>query len=135
MLYQLAYVSDMTHALDKQQIEGILQLSRHNNQENNITGILVPVEEHFFQVLEGEQAQVTATLKRILSDKRHQNLRIIYQHGCKARDFADSSMGFDTGLYSDQYQDARKMLLEIAQRDTFNELHANSTHLLLKGMS
>ncbi|WP_428838841.1 BLUF domain-containing protein [Nonlabens xylanidelens] len=45
-----------------------------NNKKNNITGILIIRNKHFFQIIEGENHQIDKLYKTISNDKRHHNI-------------------------------------------------------------
>lgn len=82
-LYELAYVSDATFALEdyemdpegiRWEMEAILESSRKNNENNSLTGALLLTNGHFAQVLEGPQKALRERFDIISVDSRHTNI-------------------------------------------------------------
>ena len=90
---QLLYVSNTSRDTSDQVLEAILATSRKNNSRDGITGILLFIEGGFLQVLEGEEAAVSAAFERIRKDGRHWNSMVLLDRQAP-RVFADWSMGF-----------------------------------------
>ncbi|MEY2699745.1 MAG: hypothetical protein RIQ52_500 [Pseudomonadota bacterium] len=74
---RIMYISSTTRRLGREEVDGIGARSMFNNSRVGVTGILFSAEEFFFQILEGEEAAVDATLDRIRRDERHQGLLIL----------------------------------------------------------
>ncbi len=91
---QLAYISLATPGLSEEDIRCIVEQSRHNNPKQRITGHLQCCSGHFFQVLEGPAAALDELLSRLRQDPRHSDLRLLFRHELKGREFANWSMGF-----------------------------------------
>lgn len=51
-----------------------MKYSKHSNNEDDITGILLFSEGNFFQVLEGKKEKVLALYEKIKLDDRHRNI-------------------------------------------------------------
>lgn len=93
-LSYLIYVSKQSYDLDQNDIDNILESSRVNNAQRNITGMLLFIEGNFFQVLEGEANYILEMYEKITKDKRHQN-SVIVSHGIlEKRIFKDWTMRF-----------------------------------------
>jgi hypothetical protein len=95
-LYFLVYVSRASHALSDEQLLNILEVSRANNQRDDITGLLLYKEERFMQLLEGPETSVCAAYARIARDSRHQDPTILLEGETAERDFPDWTMGFQS---------------------------------------
>jgi hypothetical protein len=80
--------------LNKAALEGILEQSRINNAEREVTGMLLFQDGSFFQVLEGDRPVVEATFEKIAQDKRHTRVSKIIIEPIAERDFGDWSMGY-----------------------------------------
>ena len=100
-MIHLIYLSYSTTKLSTDDLDSILETSRSNNQENNITGLLVYYERDFLQILEGEDEVVMATFNRILADPRHRGIIILDQSPIEHRDFEQWSMGFKRMIKTD----------------------------------
>ena len=77
-----------------EQLHEILEVSRKNNVERGVTGILLFVEGSFFQVLEGERGEVERLYEKISKDKRHRHMALVLAHDLPSRVFGDWSMGY-----------------------------------------
>lgn len=73
-------------------VEDILQKSRHNNAVDGITGLLWHGDGRFLQVLEGPEASVSETYRRIAADPRHHDLMVWSDRTVETRQFGYWSM-------------------------------------------
>lgn len=101
MNYYLVYLSAATQIYSDTDIIQILTVSRKNNAENDITGILLYHDGSILQVLEGERRAVTELYQKIKTDERHKNVIQLVEGNSEERNFADWSMGFKAVNYSD----------------------------------
>jgi len=93
-LVRVIYVSTADHAVDAGALEDILEASVRNNEPNGLTGMLLYAGGSFMQVLEGEEADVDATLARVRRDPRHSDVFEIDRSPIDERSFANWRMGF-----------------------------------------
>jgi hypothetical protein len=93
-LVQLIYVSSATHPLSDGELEKILESSVRHNTTSNITGMMLYSEGNFLQVLEGSEATVEETYRRICQDPRHTNFFLISKEEIPQREFSAWQMGF-----------------------------------------
>lgn len=100
-LYQLVYCSRNTVSDCSPDMAGelaeILQVSRRNNQRDNITGALLFSTGCFAQVLEGSREIVEQTFERIQSDMRHTDTTVLKFDRIEVRDYAAWAMA-DAGI-------------------------------------
>ncbi len=94
MLIELLYTSSATNGVDENALVALLEVSRRNNEANNITGLLVYHEGTFMQVLEGEEEAVMRLYQRILQDPRHTGTRMLWKLPIETRAFGDWAMAF-----------------------------------------
>lgn len=94
MLQQLIYMSVSSKDLALEDLEKILNASRANNLEKNITGLLVVKGKTFLQVLEGESEIIKPLFQKLKEDQRHHDISIISWDVIEKRDFPHWSMGF-----------------------------------------
>ena len=94
MLYEINYASAGCRLFDQGELADILALARRNNRRLSVTGILLYEAGSFLQVLEGEQAIVTALFTRISTAPRHSRVQILREGAVAARSFGDWTMGF-----------------------------------------
>lgn len=93
MLEQLAYVSTSTTRMDSlTNIAELLATSQRNNWRDRITGSLVYSDGRFFQVVEGEPTAIDRLMRRVATDTRHKDIRIVLRKPLEARVFPDWSM-------------------------------------------
>ncbi|MDT0293027.1 BLUF domain-containing protein [Mesonia ostreae] len=92
--YELSYYSTAKYALLSEDFENILQEARMNNEANDITGCLIYHKQNFFQILEGPKEVVLSTFNAIQNDKRHRNIKVIYQGFKSGKTFDNWDMAF-----------------------------------------
>jgi hypothetical protein len=91
---QLVYVSNAEFGILPQDIEGILSLSRKNNADLKVTGILVYADGVFIQVLEGDHKTIGDLYDKISDDRRHNKVALISDQFCNERTFPGWSMAY-----------------------------------------
>ncbi|MGV3617191.1 MAG: BLUF domain-containing protein [Fimbriimonas sp.] len=94
ILTELLYVSSASEQLADDELLAILEASRHNNERDGITGMLVYSEGSFLQVLEGPEPVIDSAYARISLDPRHRGLLRLRRRTVERRSFGDWSMGF-----------------------------------------
>lgn len=95
MLQKLIYASQAIRPVDTVVLQAILEKARARNDADQVTGFLLYADESFLQILEGEEATLTATYGRIAKDNRHQGLRLLERSPITRRSFGRWTMGFD----------------------------------------
>jgi len=68
---RVTYVSQLSMPISDTELEEIGAISSRNNQQDNITGVLVYFGGLFFQIIEGDETRVTQLYEKILTDARH----------------------------------------------------------------
>jgi hypothetical protein len=94
MLFQTIYVSTALGKPSPQDLDGILDQSRRNNNVDDITGLLLYHDGNFFQILEGPKDKVEACYGHIERDPRHSGCLVLLTGDIEARSFASWDMGF-----------------------------------------
>ncbi len=94
ILKQLAYVSQATAPLDDVQLLEILNISRKNNSNDDITGFLMHCDGNFFQIIEGPEEHIDELFQRLMRDTRHHHLTLVLHRDIHERMFAQWSMAF-----------------------------------------
>ncbi len=95
-MHHIVYLSSVAGQLDEQELKTILLKSRAKNTKRGITGMLLFCGDSIMQVLEGEQAEVTALYQQIEQDFRHTRVFKLSDGKISQRAFPDWSMGFTT---------------------------------------
>jgi len=95
-IYRTSYFSNIAIPLEirANEISTIVSAARIHNKQQRITGALSHVKNYFIQVLEGPEASVRETLRRIVDDPRHNNVRIYQEGFFNSRLFSDWSLAF-----------------------------------------
>jgi hypothetical protein len=88
------YASKASPGFQESDLPPLLEKSRINNAARGVTGMLLYIEGNFFQVLEGEEADVMAIYDRICLDDRHGRVTQIIREPVFERDFPDWTMGY-----------------------------------------
>lgn len=91
------------------QVDQILTVSRHRNEEAGITGALMFTGLYFVQALEGPAAAVEATFDRICCDLRHTGIEVVECGTVLDAAFGDWSMSHlvptaDAGALLDRFE-------------------------------
>lgn len=94
MIFQLCYTSTAIGEMQRQDLLDLLSVSRRNNDQLGITGLLLFSSDRFIQLLEGDEADVRKLYERIRQDKRHRDVTLVYEAHVEERDCPDWSMGF-----------------------------------------
>jgi hypothetical protein len=76
------------------EVSRILSQSRRNNPRHNVGGVLCYSDGHFFQCLEGAANDVEAVYRRIATDPRHQDLKLLSRRPVGERRFKSWSMKY-----------------------------------------
>ena len=74
-------------------LNAILAASQRNNEKAGVTGALIFDTVWFIQILEGEREAVSAVLRRIMGDERHDELTVMDCRPAEARLFGNWWMG------------------------------------------
>ena len=93
-MYTLIYSSEVVKYMGDIDISSMLYAARKDNVEHKITGLLVYSNEHFLHVIEGEKEVIEKCYEVIERDRRHQNLKILFEKEIDARQFDGWSLGF-----------------------------------------
>lgn len=95
-MHSLFYCSVATREIFDQDILDILKVSRKNNMERDITGILVYQKKtrEFLQILEGEEETIFNALGIIEDDPRHTSVDLVLEQKINERAFKNWSMAF-----------------------------------------
>ena len=93
-LILLAYSSFATRHFDRSGLVEILTFARNFNDAHGLTGMLLYVDESFFQILEGEPDVLHSLYGRIEQDSRHTRVIKLLEVPIEKRTFARWSMGY-----------------------------------------
>ncbi|MEQ8626440.1 BLUF domain-containing protein [Ekhidna sp.] len=93
MIFYLIYTSKPRVPMTMEIVDEITEASIRNNKEFNITGMLLGIEGHYLQYLEGEEKDVLNLLEIIKKDVRHKELVVWVQGFYDNRVFSEWSMG------------------------------------------
>lgn len=95
-MHHIIYMSRATGPLTEDELAALLAAARSNNRRRDITGALVYSEGKFLQLLEGEEADLTALYRRLLRDERHTAIIKLADNPIAQRSFAGWAMAFRT---------------------------------------
>lgn len=96
-------------------IADILAVSARNNRRDGVTGALVYSDGRFFQVIEGEAADLQRLMGRLRQDPRQADIEIVLQHAVDHRLFEDWSM--TTPKITPERQDEMRRAIELSDRN------------------
>ena len=92
-LVSLIYASKVSNLPADRGMQQILDSSRKNNSQREITGALAFDQNYFFQILEGPRNQLNMLYNLILKDNRHKDCEILSYYEINHREFSKWSMG------------------------------------------
>lgn len=98
-MFRILYTSSATMDVSDEELESILEKSRKNNSEKNVTGLLIVKGRTFLQCLEGEKEDVLTIYEKISKDDRHTNIIDLEEENIEERLFPDWSMGYKNVKY------------------------------------
>jgi hypothetical protein len=91
-LISLIYASRATESFHEHEIPDLLQQVRIANAKQQITGMLLYISGYFLQVLEGPPELVDTLFSKLLTDKRHTQVRLIARELLPERAFEGWTM-------------------------------------------
>jgi hypothetical protein len=100
-LIRCIYSSVASADFSEEDLPGLLTHARSANAARGVTGMLVYINGHFLQVLEGEESVVDELIDKIGLDPRHKRVFVIVRESIESRSFADWSMGFEALIPAD----------------------------------
>ena len=131
MIFQLAYLSAARRGLLDRDIQDILRTSTANNLRAGLSGMLLLVDETFFQVLEGDRESVERTFEGIARDSRHSGVIRVVAQERDERSFPRWSMGFEKIHHGDASGDAVPFDIgELARNPEVTHLKKKAPELL-----
>lgn len=93
-LQEIIYVSTLAADAPIRVVADIAVKARSNNQQRDITGLLVFDGMHFCQQLEGSAQEVAALMARIREDPRHHGVAVLHHGLLDKRRFRRFSLGY-----------------------------------------
>lgn len=125
-MYHLVYVSYASTRLSESELIELLQKCRVNNKANDITGMLLYLQERFIQILEGEHNVLKRLLNKIEKDPLHKKVSVILEGESSERIFKNWSMGFKNLSLTDynELSGFQDMDTFFAKQDISNESSA-----------
>ena len=94
-MISLTYLSTAAVELRREELTRLLETCRANNQQHDLTGLLVYAGGHFIQTLEGPAQVVDAAFTRISADPRHRDVFVTLREDVEDRFFPSWSMAFE----------------------------------------
>ncbi|WGH75375.1 BLUF domain-containing protein [Tenacibaculum tangerinum] len=92
MIYQLTYTSKALGTISDKDIQDILYNSKVNNDTLKISGCLLFYNHKFYQILEGDEADVLHLFELIKKDERHSEVKIVGTSFTKKRLYKEWGM-------------------------------------------
>lgn len=93
-MFRLMYMSTAVYDFSNQELEELLEKSRKNNKEKDISGLLIVKGRTFIQCLEGGKESVLSIYEKIEKDERHRDLIELIEENATERYFPNWDMGY-----------------------------------------
>ena len=131
--YYLCYKSELAPKVKEEDIMQILSTAQKFNLKNNITGMLLFIDGHFIQFLEGDKETISNLYKKIITDHRHYGVKTLSEGAISSRSFPNWVMGFRV-LNEQDIRDMAEMngLKEFSVEQMLNGAHAHIAIELMK---
>ncbi len=94
MIFELSYKSKASNDPSILDLENLVAEAVVNNLNDSITGALVYYSNVFFQIIEGSKSDILRLYEKLLKDKRHYDIELIWQGIKPNRTFGDWSLAF-----------------------------------------
>lgn len=105
MLLSIAYVSRPLRRFTNLELACLWEQAHENNEQSGITGGLYYDGRVFFQVLEGDAAEIWPLLERIRLDPRHSELEVLVENDIASPSFRFWPVKFIDGRGSERLQE------------------------------
>jgi len=130
MLTRLIYTSTLIDGSTVGDLNDIMDVSRKNNPQMGISGILCYSTRNYLQWLEGPREEVSKIYNRVASDKRHTNCTIIEFSEVQKREFGSWAMAFISSQGIDQ--DIWKRYMPTLEFNPYNLTEKNASSFLIE---
>lgn len=105
----ICYISNFAKGLTNSAISELIDNVNLNNTRQQITGLLILKNKHFFQILEGESQKIDTLFEKIKKDKRHKGIIKLLDTNIDGKIFNDYNGGkFET---FQKYADMKRLYL------------------------
>ena len=134
MLKTICYISDSKQNESIKNLEALYSKAKTNNLKNNITGILIYINNNYLQVLEGYEKTIDKTFEKIYADGRHKNIFKIIETTIEERIFEDYNFGFTTIKNKQELNNLYEYLnwLKNADNEAANKVIAMVENFIIK---
>lgn len=133
-LSALVYISTPSPSLPEEAVASVLRTARRNNAAEDVTGLLIYNGKYFVQCIEGKGDAVTKTFSKIETDKRHTEVRVLFNAEIETRTFPDWAMGYRDIRAGDTLSDA-ELSLEDAITAALNIPRKTAAQVILSAMA
>jgi hypothetical protein len=95
-MHIVTYISEATTSSQKidRDLSSIIEVSKNNNPQKGITGVLLHKNGKYMQIIEGEKSDIYSLMNIIKQDPRHTNIEILFDDPIKERGFIDWGMEY-----------------------------------------
>lgn len=112
--HTVCYISNASPTLTDKDIDFVLEDAAARNSASHITGILLYNLGHFFQVIEGEESQITELFEnKIMVDPRHSDIYVVYNKSTTKPVFFDYSSKFNIVKTEKDLANIKEYLLHV----------------------
>jgi len=93
-LYGIVYRSRQAQVLSEAELVQLIERARANNQQQQVTGMLLQCDGQFVQILEGNKDDLIDLYQRIARDPRHGTVTLLAQGPLEARAMPNWALAF-----------------------------------------
>ncbi|MDY6994672.1 MAG: BLUF domain-containing protein, partial [Pseudomonadota bacterium] len=136
---RVTYISSSTRDLSPVEVEQLGEYSIENNQNEEITGVLLYLNGIFFKIIEGKSECIDRLYKKILADERHTNILCLKsEYNIQDRLFPNWSMKvIDTHETVEILRPIKSLLQTITESHRILEYYTQPSviHILNQGIN
>ena len=112
---QIVYYSSASERQDAIVVASILAVSRANNRDHGVTGLLIAGGHRYLQVIEGPASAIARLIGAIRADPRHLGVTVMIDRTIARRSFASWSMAYFNEPRFDEFASVHDLVHQLSR--------------------
>ncbi|MCH9661878.1 MAG: BLUF domain-containing protein [Bacteroidetes bacterium] len=118
----IVYVSRAVKDISREDLDALFKSTTLNNEDLEITGILMYNEQTFLQVLEGEYAIINSLFETIKTDSRHNSIFKLVDTTKGSRIFSHYKTGFSIITEKEDITNLKLLIQQALDKEEHKEI-------------
>ncbi len=118
----IVYVSRAVKDISREDLDALFKSTTLNNEDLEITGILMYNEQTFLQVLEGEYAIINSLFETIKTDSRHNSIFKLVDTTKGSRIFSQYKTGFSIITEKEDITNLKLLIQQALDKEEHKEI-------------